>query len=161
MSNAYLINTETMQYPIYEGDYRLQNSNVCFATPLVPILPYAWVEETTQPLFDAITQGIKETTPVNVNGTWKRSWEIYALTQSEIQMNQESAKAAVKSRAMSLLQETDWIELGDVTNRDNPPYLVNKADFTAYRQQLRAISIDPPVTVEQWPVKPQEVWSSQ
>ena len=64
-----------------------------------------------------------------------------------------------KAEAMSLLQATDWVELGDVADPANPPYLSNKADFTAYRAALRSIAVNPPTTPAVFPAKPDEVWS--
>lgn len=158
--NAYLINTETMEWPIYEGDYRAANPNVSFPTPLVPFAPYAWVEDTAQPNYNWITEGVKEVTPVNVDSAWFRSWEVYNLTPDEIAANQNIAKQNNKNQASGLLSATDWVELGDVSNTALTPHLLNKPEFTAYRSQLRAIAVNPPVLVEAWPVKPNEAWSS-
>lgn len=158
--NAYIINEETMEWPIYEGDYRTKFSNVSFGNPLIPNPPYAWVKDSQIPTYDPITQAVKETKPIQIDGVWTRQWEVYTLTQEEIDNNHRNLKDQNKSQASNLLSATDWVELGDVANPDNPPYLTNKADFTAYRQQLRAIAINPPITVETWPTKPEEVWSN-
>ena len=56
--------------------------------------------------------------------------------------------------------QTDWTQEKDASDPTNPPYLSNTQEFKAYRQQLRVIAINPPVTVESWPVKPEEVWSN-
>jgi len=158
--NVYLLNTETMEWPIYEGDYRAANSNVSFPNPLVPFAPYVWVEDTPQPSYNWITEGVKDVTPNEVDGTWYRVWSVYQLTDEEIAKNQEAAKQMNKTQASSLLSATDWIELGDVSNPQLNPHLMNKVDFTAYRSQLRGIAVNPPVLVEVWPTKPVEVWSS-
>lgn len=66
-----------------------------------------------------------------------------------------------KTQAEQLLQVTDWVELNDVSDPANPPYLENKAEFTAYRAALRAIAVNPPVEpITDWPVKPDEQWSA-
>jgi hypothetical protein len=66
-----------------------------------------------------------------------------------------------KQQAASLLAQTDWVELGDVSDPANPPYLINRAEFTAYRAALRAIAVAPPSEpVSDWPVKPDELWSN-
>jgi hypothetical protein len=41
------------------------------------------------------------------------------------------------------------------------PYLANAAEFVAYRSQLRKIAVNPPVIVNEWPVKPDEVWTAK
>lgn len=69
-------------------------------------------------------------------------------------------KEANKSRAKSELAETDWVDIPAVYDPANNPHLDNHAEFNAYRLQLRAIAVNPPVTVDPWPVKPGEVWSS-
>ena len=91
---------------------------------------------------------------------WVYTVEVQPLTPEQIAQREEAAKQANKQQASALLSAVDWVELGDVDNSANPPYLTNKADFTVYRQQLREIAVNPPVTVNEWPVKPEEQWSS-
>jgi hypothetical protein len=82
------------------------------------------------------------------------------MTPQEIADREQQEKHSNKAQASQLLTETDWVELGDVSDPANPPYLTNKADFTAYRAALRTIAVNPPVTVSEWPTKPEENWSS-
>ena len=73
----------------------------------------------------------------------------------------EEIQAQNKAEAKSLLAATDWVELPSVTDPANNPHLVNEADFVAYRNQLRAIAVNPPTTpVTVWPTLPTEEWSS-
>jgi hypothetical protein len=65
-----------------------------------------------------------------------------------------------KATAMSLLSATDWTELPSVSDPTSNPHLLNKADFVAYRDQLRAIAVNPPAGDITWPTKPTEQWSS-
>jgi hypothetical protein len=66
-----------------------------------------------------------------------------------------------KQKAISLLEETDWTASEDVGNPQVAnPYLVNQAEFLAYRSQLREIAINPVAGNLNWPVKPTEQWSS-
>ena len=157
--NAYLLNTETMQWPIYEGDYKAMYPNVSFTNPLVPFPPCVWVQDTNQPLYNWITEGVREVTPTQSGEDWFRSWEVYSLPADEVAKNQEIAKQNNKTQASGLLSATDWVELGDVSNAALNPHLTNKTEFTAYRSQLRSIAVNPPVLVDSWPVKPDEVWS--
>lgn len=69
-------------------------------------------------------------------------------------------KAANKSQASSLLAATDWVDIPSVSDPANDPHLTNKDEFNTYRLALRQIAVYPPVTVEPWPVKPEEVWAS-
>lgn len=117
------------------------------------------VKPTQQPAYNPITQNLVEETPQYVDGEWVQVWTVEPATPEEIALREEAAKQENKNQASNLLSATDWVELGDVANPASPPFLANKADFTAYRQQLRAIAVNPPVTVEPWPVKPEEIWS--
>lgn len=158
--NVYIINTKTLDWPIYEGDYRVANSNVSFPNEFEPLPPFAWVQETTQPLYDWITQGIKEVTPTFFDGIWHQSWEVYELSNEQILKNQNISRQLNKTQASELLSATDWVELGDVSNQAINPHLLNKPEFTNYRAALRQIAVNPPVIVDTWPSKPSEVWSN-
>lgn len=67
---------------------------------------------------------------------------------------------ANKQQAVQLLQQTDWVNQPDVTNTSLNPHLLNQGDFLVYRSQLRAIAVNPTAGNLDWPVKPQEQWSS-
>jgi hypothetical protein len=109
------------------------------------------VTPTTQPTYDYITQNCVEVNPVYTDGVWTQQWSVTPATPEEIAQRDADAKQSNKSQAEYLLQQTDWSQMPDVD-------LVNKADFTAYRAEVRAIALNPPVTVSEWPVKPDEIW---
>jgi hypothetical protein len=68
--------------------------------------------------------------------------------------------AACKKQATTLLYETDWTTIADVADpTKSNPYLLNQAEFTAYRSALRQLAVYP-VASPVWPVKPTEQWSS-
>jgi hypothetical protein len=73
------------------------------------------------------------------------------MTPQEIADRDQQQKDSNKAQAEQLLAESDWSQMPDVN-------LVNKADWTAYRAAVRAIALDPPVTVSEWPTKPEEIW---
>lgn len=153
------INTETLAYPVSEQDIRNQYPNTSFQTPFQPPEGYAPVLESPVPGYNAMTHGVREITPAEDSlGNWVRQYEVFDLTPEQVAANEQAARQSNKQQAETLLQQTDWTQQPDVDNPDNPPWLANKADFTAYRGQLRAIAVNPPVTVDQWPVKPDEVW---
>lgn len=160
--NVYLINTQTMQWPIYEGQMQQYFPNSSLPVPLVsPPSPYDWVQSTAQPTYDWVTQGVKEVEPVNSSGVWSQAWEVYSLTPEQIAENEEKLRQQNKNKASNLLSETDWTTIPDVADPAvSNPYLSNAAEFAAYRSQLRQIAVYPPVTVDTWPTKPQEVWAS-
>lgn len=160
--NVYLINTQTMQWPIYEGQMQQYFPDSSLPVPLVnPPEPYAWVQSTVQPAYDWVTQGVKEVTPVNSSGSWSQAWDVYSLTPEQIAENEEKLRQQNKNKASNLLSETDWTTIPDVADPAvSNPYLSNAAEFAAYRSQLRQIAVYPPVTVNVWPTKPQEVWAT-
>lgn len=65
-----------------------------------------------------------------------------------------------KATASSLLYQTDWTTIPDVSDpaRSNP-YLTNADEFIAYRNQVRAIAINPVAGEIAWPSVPQAKWS--
>lgn len=72
----------------------------------------------------------------------------------------ERNKAANKAQAEQLLKDTDWVEIPSVSDTANNPHLVNYVEFIAYRLELRAIAVNPPIEIADFPEKPAESWSS-
>ena len=68
------------------------------------------------------------------------------------------AKQNCKLQASKLLYETDWTSIPDVADPANSPYLTNQAAFIAWRNQIRALAINP-VVDPVFPPKPEEMWS--
>lgn len=65
-----------------------------------------------------------------------------------------------KQTAISLLNATDWTSIADVGNPEMAnPYLVNQAEFIAWRSQVRAIAVNPvDGNLDIFNQIPQEVW---
>lgn len=75
-------------------------------------------------------------------------------------VNVEAGKLACKSTAQQLLQATDWTSIADVGDPDmSNPYLVNQAEFIAYRSTVRNYAVNP-VADPVWPTLPTEQWSN-
>lgn len=68
------------------------------------------------------------------------------------------AKNVCKQKASQLLYATDWTTIPDVANPANNPYLMNQADFIAYRNLVRQLAVNP-VANPVFPDKPTEQWS--
>lgn len=159
--NAYLINTETMDWPIYEGELALLHQNTSFPIPLIdPPVPYAWVQDAPPPQCNWLVEDVREVTPIENNGIWRRTWEVYTLSQEQIAANEKQSRRSNKIDAESLLQATDWTENPSVRNAEKTPHLLNGDEFDDYRVALRIIAVNPPIVVELWPTKPEEVWST-
>jgi hypothetical protein len=71
------INTDTMEYPRYEGDIANE-----------PNANWAEVERTTMPEY-AVGQAPYELTPILVNNIWTQQWAVRDLTSEEIEHNKE------------------------------------------------------------------------
>ena len=65
---------------------------------------------------------------------------------------------ANKNQAEFLLYQTQWVLAEDVADPANPPYLANKAEFIAYRSEVRRIFINPVGGRVNWPVVPEAEW---
>lgn len=148
---SYIINTDTLEYPIYEGEYRLKYPDTSLPQDFEPTAPYAWVYETNPPQVTSFEESYREIQPALVDNVWQRAWEVYQLSAEELAAKEAAVALRNKQRAMKLLTETDWTQVADVN-------LQNKQEFTDYRATLRAIAISPPVRPVEFPQKPQEIW---
>jgi hypothetical protein len=75
-------------------------------------------------------------------------------------VDEQAAKIACKSQATTILTATDWTSIADVGNAEmSNPYLVNQAEFIAYRSTVRGYAVNP-VVDPVWPTPPTEQWSN-
>jgi|SRR6056300_1115262 hypothetical protein len=66
-----------------------------------------------------------------------------------------------KTIAMSLLAQTDWTALPDVSDpAKSNPYLANANEFNTYRNIIRQYAINPVDGEIEWATKPIENWQS-
>jgi hypothetical protein len=64
-----------------------------------------------------------------------------------------------KNKASSLLYETDWTTIPDVSNSAiSNPYLSNVNEFVVYRNQLRQIAVNPVEGNIDFPIAPTPQW---
>lgn len=110
---------------------------------LISVAPYLQVNDPANPL------------------QWVYTVDVTPLTPEEIAQREASAKQANKMQAEALLQATDWTATVDINNPQySNPYLDNQDAFLAYRSAVRQIAVNPPITVDVWPTKPDEVWAA-
>lgn len=122
---------------------------------LLPVFP------SPQPSYDQLTQYVVEVSPASVGGDWYQEWEVRTYTPEQQSYYDDQRKQANKQQASSLLSASDWTAIPTVADpAQSNPYLANQAAFLEYRNQVRAIAINPPVVVESWPVEPDEVWET-
>lgn len=164
MLYALIKNNSVSVYPYSVSEFRKENPNVSLPeTPTEQQLNEVdiyIVQPTQKPQYNTITQNCTESTPENIDGVWTQSWTVSDASQYEIEQRQVAAKEANKQLASQKLTETDWTTIPDVSDpTKSDPYLSNVNEFILYRNQVRAIALNPPVTVNTWPVLPQEVWT--
>jgi hypothetical protein len=72
----------------------------------------------------------------------------------------EENKLNCKAQATTILNSTDWTSIADVGDPTKAnPYLLNQAEFIAYRSTVRGYAVNP-VENPTWPTQPTEQWSS-
>jgi len=72
----------------------------------------------------------------------------------------EADKLSCADQAKAILTNTDWTSIADVGNAEmSNPYLVNQAEFIAYRSTVRGYAVNP-VVDPVWPTPPTEQWSN-
>lgn len=79
------------------------------------------------------------------------------VTQEQIDAEKISKNTA---KATEGLKATDWVENASVRDTTVVPHLANAAEFDAYRLALRAIIVNKVANVEEFPVAPEEVWTT-
>ncbi len=90
------INTTTGEYPVSEASIRTYYPNTSFPTPFQAPNEYAVVFQAPQPTFDALTQSVRETTPVLTDkGHYEQQWEVYELEPEQVDENLVAAKASL------------------------------------------------------------------
>ena len=166
-----LTNGNVDQFPYTIGQFRRDNPNTSFPAqiPNTILRRYAVYEvtELAKPSYDPLVQTLVVGTPtrevirmkteadctdpetgeVNTDQVgqplYGNEWEVSYTAQN---MEQATAESNVRARRDSLLQETDWMALSDVTM---------SSEMTTYRQALRDIPAQSgfPFSVT-WPNKP-------
>jgi len=77
-----------------------------------------------------------------------------------VAVQQEADKLSCKAQATTILQATDWTSIADVGDPTKTnPYLINQAEFVAYRSTVRGYAVNP-VVDPVFPTAPTEQWSS-
>lgn len=119
------------------------------------------VIETPQPIYDPLTQCVVPGQPEYKNNNWYTSWIVTNYDPEQQAYYDEQRRQANKQQASLLLSQTDWTAIPSIADpAQSNPFLANQDAFFEYRNQVRAIAINPPVVVESWPVEPDEVWET-
>jgi hypothetical protein len=83
------------------------------------------------------------------------TWITTPATSEEIAQREQEMRDANKAQASNELSLTDYTDLPHTSSQ-----ITNIQDILAYRQALRQIAVNPPITVQDWPVRPATIWST-
>ncbi len=130
------LNTTTLEC-VTERDIRAANPNTSYSTPFNPGNEYAVVFQSPQPIFDPITQSVREIAPVLTDkGHWEQAWEVISLDVAAIAVNQ-TAKA-VRDREAAKVARTAAVEAITVTTTAGHTF---DGDETSQMRMSRAILV--------------------
>jgi hypothetical protein len=140
---------ETINYPYTIKELREAYPNVSLPAELSEETLSEWdvysVSVTQRP--NDYTKNISEGTPILIDGKYYQNWVVVNATESEINYKLENQWEEIRLIRNQLLSESDWTQLGDVSQ-------TIKDVWTTYRQQLRDVTNQlNPFNIE-WPVKP-------
>jgi Phage tail assembly chaperone protein len=144
---------ETQQV-LSEQEIRNEFPNTSFTVPFQAPDGYAPILETPQPEITTYQSAFKNGVEQDSLGNYVWAWVVTDWDQEAIDAYDAQQKQTNKKQAEQLLTESDWTQMPDVT-------LINKEAFTTYRAELRAIALNPPVSVTEWPEKPEEIWTEE
>lgn len=97
---------------------------------------------------------------VEVDGQWFTSFVVVDMDAEQIAAKNVELADNNKTRATTILTNTDWTAIPDVADPlKSNPYLMNQADFVAYRSTVRAIAVNPTFDAV-FPEMPVEQWSN-
>jgi len=138
-----VLNGEIEKFPYTHEDLQRDNPHTSFPKTIGDELLASYsvyqVRSTEEPSYDPLVQVLERGTPVYNSDRWEVS---YTATNKE----QAEAETTVREHRNTLLTETDWMGLSDITM---------SSDMTAYRQALRDLPAQAgfPFSVT-WPAKP-------
>lgn len=156
MAYFYKIDTQQVQS---ESEIRAEFPNTSFPVPFQAPEGYAPILESPAPATTTYQSAFQNGVEQDSLGNYVWAWTIVDWDQEQIDACDAQQKENNKKQAEKLLQESDWSQYADVTNPLNTPHLTNGDEWVTYRTAVRALAINPPVTVETWPTKPEEQWS--
>ena len=137
-------------------DLRLANPETSFPQVLTDECLAEWsvypCQPTAPPEID-YTNNLIMGAPVLLEGEWTQTWIVIPASPEEIAEREVGMCSANKQQASTLLAETDYTDLPNTADK-----ILNLPAILAYREALRLIALNPPVTVGQWPTKPSTEW---
>jgi hypothetical protein len=143
-------------YPYTLTDLKRDNPETSFPKDMSSFDTAPWycypVQDAPPPAVD-YTQNLTMGEPILVDGVWTQTWVVTPASPEEIAAREADMRSANKQQASALLSETDYTDLPNTADK-----ILNISDILAYREILRLIALNPPVTVAEWPTKPKTEW---
>jgi hypothetical protein len=97
---------------------------------------------------------------IEQDGAWFTSFTVVDMDAEQIAAKNAELAANNKTKATTILTNTDWTSIADVADPEKSnPYLMNQAEFIAYRSTVRNIAVNPTFDAV-FPTQPQEIWSN-
>ena len=90
--------------------------------------------DTLAPSYDAITHGLREAAPAQVDGIWTQQWEVYPLPVEEVEAN--TAAQVARERAQAKARRAEAVEAITVTTQAGNTF---DGDETSQNRMARAV----------------------
>jgi hypothetical protein len=142
------IDIQTGEFPLFEGDIKLEHKNVSWGSPFVAPENYAPIELPVPPDLPwnkVFVYGAAEL----VDGKWRQAWSIRDVTDEEREDRLRAKWREIRAKRNSQLLACDWTQL-----QDAPLTASDRNAWTVYRQQLRDITEAQDPFLIEWPVAP-------
>ena len=155
-----IVNGQTVEQV---GDYQVLFPNTSF--PSSGPTPEWMAENSCLPVtvwlpYDASTQYLESVAPY-INGDTVYTVQVANMNAEQLAQYQNSIAAQIGGQAQQLLTATDWTTIPSVADpAQSNPYLMNQADFIAWRSQVRNLGVNPPTTPAVFPPQPTPTWSN-
>jgi hypothetical protein len=83
------------------------------------------------------TQAVHELDPIKVDNVWKQQWEVYDLTQQEIDAKTDEQAQSVRQQRDNMLSATDWRVIKSIETQtpENPEWMQYREDLRNIPQQ--------------------------
>ena len=156
MAYFYKVSTQQVQS---ESEIRAEFPNTSFPVPFQAPEGYEPILESPAPETTTYQSAFQDGVVQDSLGNYVWAWKVVDWDQEQIDAYNAQQQDNNKKQAEKLLQESDWSQYPDVTNPLNTPHLTNGEEWVTYRAAVRTIALNPPVTVTEWPTKPEELWS--
>ena len=135
----------------------LQNYAIIDGINVINIIQYEEQPSNPPPGFDNPIFAVLAEIAISVGWTYVNGQFIAPIPPTP---TPEELIAQCKITATNILNSTDWTAIPDVADPlKSNPYLMNQAEFVAYRSTIRNYAVNP-VTDPVWPTQPTEQWSS-